>query len=160
MDQRMTDNEQFEAYRGLSEQLHTQYNQRRDLEWKIHVAIWTLLSAVGYLLISEKLHLGCSLIFYLFPIIPLHAVWCVKIHTREFLDRDLSIRYRQAAERILTEQPKGEYQQLNRLIDDGVNRALQPPRWLRNGFESYVWWLVAEVGTTVLLAGAIVWIAW
>jgi hypothetical protein len=155
----MTDNDQFQAYRSLSEQMHTQYTQRRELEWKNHVAIWTLLAAVGYLLVVQKIHLGCHL-FALLVMVPLHALWCVKIHTGEFRDQSLSVCYRRAAERILVEQSKVGDQQLNTLVDDGENRAPQPPPWLRDLFEGYAWWFLAEVGTTALIAVAVIYIAW
>jgi hypothetical protein len=144
MPDKITDNEQFQAYRTLSEQMHNQYNQRRELEWKNHVAIWTLLSAVGYLFVSQKIHVG-GWSYALFAMVPLHALWCVKIHIGEFRDQHLSICYRQAAERILSEQPKGEGQQENGLIDKAENQAEHPPKWVRRVFEGYGWWLLGRL---------------
>lgn len=146
----ITEKDKLDVYRALSEQLHTQYNQRRELEWKIHVSIWTLISAIGYLLVSQKIHVGWELI-WLFVMVPLHFVWCIKIHTGVFRDQHLSTLYRRAAEKLLKPGP---------IIDDEAGGALRPPRSLRRFFEGYGWWLVAEVGTTLLLTAAVVYIAW
>ena len=149
-DERITDKERLEVYRAFSEQLHNQYNQRRELEWKIHVSIWTLISATGYLLISHEIYLG-SKVMWLFLMVPLHLVWCVKIHTGGFKDQHLSVLYRRAAEALLTSRPP---------IDDEAEHARNPPEWLRTAFEWYGWWLVAEVGTTFLLIAGIAYITW
>ena len=129
----MTDSDQVQAYSELSEQLYTQYHHRRELEWKIHVATWTLLSAVGYLLVSGGIHPGRRLLT-LFAMVPLHALWCIKIQIPEFRARHLSVCYRRAAERILIEQEKGEGWRPNLLIDDDKNLPLEPPRWIQEGF--------------------------
>lgn len=147
---RVTDKDRLDAYRAFSQQLHNQYNQRRELEWKIHVSIWTLISAVGYLLIGHEIYLGPKVI-WLFVMVPLHFIWCVKIHTGGFRDQHLSIRYRQAAEALLAHQAP---------IDNNAEHAPQPPAWLRTAFRWYWWWLVAEVGTTLLLIAGIVYITW
>ena len=103
MGEKMTDNDQFQAYRALSEHMYTEYSHRRELEWKINVAVWTLLSAVGYLLVSQKIHLGCRLL-PLIAMVPLHTLWCIKIHRGEYREQRLCDRYRAEAERILGEQ--------------------------------------------------------
>src|SRR5256885_1806563 len=107
----LSDEEKIKAYCTLSEQLHTQYSQRRDLEWKIHISIWTLISATGYLLITQKIPVGNNLA-WLILIIPLHFIWCVKIHAGGFRAQYLSRYYRRAAEQLLN--PIGP------LIDDKV----------------------------------------
>lgn len=149
-ERRITDKDRLEAYRAFSAQLHDQYNQRRELEWKIHVSIWTLISAVGYLLISHEIYIGPK-VMWLFVMVPLHLIWCVKIHTGGFRDQYLSVRYRQAAENLLTQR---------RPIDDEAEHAPHPPKRLRAMFRWYGWWLVAEVGTTFLLIAGIVYITW
>jgi hypothetical protein len=146
----ITDKDRAEIYRALSEQLHNQYNQRRELEWKIHVSIWTLISAFGYLLVSQPVCIGHKVLL-LFLMVPLHLIWCVKIHTGGFRDQHLSTQYRRAAELLLTN---------GRLVDDGAENALLPPPWLRDKFRAYGWWLLAEVGTTFLLAAAVAYLAW
>jgi len=160
----MTDKEQFQAYSTLSEQLYTQFHHRRELEWRIHVAIWTLLAAAGYLLVSQKIclgHLRPVPLFALFVMVPiLHFLWCVKIQIPEFRSRHLSREYRLAAERILTDQQRGEGRQLNTLIDSEENRQDDPHPWIQKRFESNWWWLMVEVGTTLLLTTAVVYFAW
>lgn len=150
----LQDEEAVKAYCTLADQLHTQYHQRRELEWRIHVSVWTLIVGVGYLLITQKVQLGREL-FLLFFIVPLHFIWCVKIHTGGFRAQYLSKQYRRAAERIIN--PSGP------LIDDkGTVRDpesdLLPPRWLRISFEWYWWWMIAEIGTTILLTTGIVYV--
>jgi len=143
-----------QVYCTLADQLDNQYHQRRELEWRIHISVWTLIAAVSYLLITQKVQLGREL-FLLFLIVPLHFIWCVKIHTGGFRAQHLSRQYRRAAERLLN--PSGP------LIDDkgtarNPDRELLPPRWLRMSFEWYWWWMIAEVGTTILLTTGIVYI--
>src|SRR5262252_8515939 len=53
MGDEMTDKDRIEAYSKLSEQMYKQYNDRRELEWWIHVAIWTFLVAIGYLVVTQ-----------------------------------------------------------------------------------------------------------
>jgi len=55
MGDEMTDKDRIEAYSKLSEQMYKQYNDRRELEWRIQVAIWTFLVAIGYLVVTQHL---------------------------------------------------------------------------------------------------------
>ena len=41
----MKENERVEGLTALSRQMMTQYHERRNLEWRIHVLLWTLLVA-------------------------------------------------------------------------------------------------------------------
>ena len=154
----MTHEERVKAYCHFSEQLYKQYRDRRHLEWKIHVALWTALAATGYAFMKEDKHLHYSSLWLILAVV-LHLIWCVKIHIGEFRDRDFSIRYRQAAERLLGPAPvptEGEG-----LIDAAeptfTNR---PPKWVEQRFEPYLWWLGAELGTTLLIAYVVIYLVW
>ncbi len=149
MSYEMTDSDRTQAYSQLSDQLYKRYNDRRDLEWRIHVAIWTFLAAIGYLLVTQHIHPGKMLLLVLL-IIPIHAVWCMKIHIGEFRDGHRSEGYLRAAERILAGNPE-------RLICD--EPAPIPPPRIRKVLESWWWWIVVEAGTTALITIAVILLA-
>jgi hypothetical protein len=90
------------AYVSLSAQMHAEYDSRRSLEWKMHIAVWTLLAATGYSI--GYLHLLVRLI-YLLPwlgfLLGLHLIWCVKIQQGQRVEQDLSRFYRSRAEDLL-----------------------------------------------------------
>jgi hypothetical protein len=150
MGEKMTDNDQFQAYRALSEHMYTEYSHRRELEWKINVAVWTLLSAVGYLLVSQRIHLGCRILL-LVVMVPLHALWCIKIHRGEYREQGLCDRYRADAERILGEQGR----EPNKVTPEPL-----PQQWIFDLFKSYWWWLFLAVSMTSFVTAAVVIIAW
>jgi len=158
MGDEMTDKDRVEAYSKLSEQLYKQYHDRRELEWKIHVAIWTFLAAIGYLVVRQHLHPKYS-VFGLLLIIPLHAIWCIKIHIGEFRDLHHSIEYRQAAERLIVRREITETANEKTLIE-GETPVLQPSQEVRHRFECYWWWVIVEAGTTALITIAIIVLAW
>jgi len=146
MSSAMTDNDRVQAYSQLSEQLYKRYNDRRDLEWRIHVAIWTFLAAIGYLLVTQHIHPGKKLLLVLL-IVPLHAVWCIKIHIGEFRDQHHSEGYLKAAERILA----------------GAEAPLlceepppYPPVQIQDILHSWWWWIAVEAGTTAVITIAII----
>jgi hypothetical protein len=150
MCEKMTNNEQFQAWHDLSEHSYKEYNDRRELEWKINVAVWTLLSAVGYLLVSQKIHLGCRLV-PLFAMVPLHALWCIKIQRGEYREQQRADRYRIAAERILAGQGGAPGEEEPKPL---------PQQRFFDRFKSYWWWLFITVGMTSFVAAAVVTIAW
>jgi hypothetical protein len=153
-DKKLTDKDRAELYRALSEQMHTQYDQRRELEWKIHVSIWTLISAIGTMLITQKIYLG-PIVWCLFAIVPLHLIWCVKIHIGGFRDRHFSDAYREAAVRVIEKD-------VTEKADDSEESVKLPPPWIRTIFrrydKGYLWWLGAEVGTTLLLTLGVIYV--
>ena len=150
----MEDKDRAELYRALSEQMHTQYDQRRDLEWKIHVSIWTLISAIGAMFVTQKIYLG-PIVWSLIVIVPIHLVWCVKIHIGGFRDRHLSEVYRSAAVGLIKKNA-------TETVDDREERTKLPPLWIRKTFGpydgGYLWWLGAEVGTTLLLTLGVIYV--
>jgi len=157
MGDEMTDKDRIEAYSKLSEQMYKQYKDRRELEWRIHVAIWTFLVAIGYLVVTQHLQPKYS-VFGLLLIIPLHAIWCIKIHIGEFLDQHHSIGYRRAAERLIAHRGTSIAPKQETLIDD--EKPLLPPPEVQNIFDSYWWWVAVEAGTTALITMAIIVLAW
>jgi len=143
------------AYIALSKQLDQQYARRRSLEWKIHLAIWTLLVAAGYALLTYAPTISrVGLVVALAIMVFVHLVWAVKIHTGQFRDQQLSIVHREKAESIL----QNDLDNVGAATIDASKSREQwarMPDWLEIVFASYWWWLGAEVGTTVLMAVAV-----
>lgn len=149
-----SDDARLQAYVELARQMNAQYEGRRSLAWRIHLALWTLLAAAGYLMVSEEKHLGrVALVFV--GAVPLHLVWCFKIHIGQIREQNRSIRYRIAAELLASTPTRAGA----RTIDDSQERSDLPP-WVDRLFKSYWWWIVAEVGTTVLITVVVTMLSW
>ena len=153
--------ERANAYISLSNQLSQAYNWRRSLEWKIHIALWTLLAASGYAYLRFNPDFGIKalvpILIILVPFVFLHLVCSIKLHRSENKEQKLSIEFRKKAEAILErggdDQPK----------DEGLNikkeKTLDAPPSRKKCFEGYWWWLVIEVSTTIIIAIVIVFLA-
>lgn len=145
----MTDPERAQLYVTLSEMLYRQHHDRRALEWKIHLALWTLLVVAGWAIVSNDKELGAmSLIF--FVAFPIHLVWCLKIHRGIVREQNLSIRYRKAADFIVSG---------GTAIDD-LDEPSTFPTWIERRFKHYLWWLGTLLATTGLLIIIVVWLTW
>jgi hypothetical protein len=87
---------------------------------------------------------ACSLMLLL--AVPLHALWCIKIHRGLVLEQNLGIRYRKAAELLLTATLPSAARNaplwwLRATPVDGAEERSNMPDWLQRAFESYWWWL-------------------
>ena len=90
------------TYISLATQMHAQYDARRSLEWKIHIAAWTLLAASAFGIASLHLSiLGLGLPIALGLFVLFHFVGTVKLHKGELEDQKLSIAYRERADKLL-----------------------------------------------------------
>jgi hypothetical protein len=118
------------------------------LEWRIHLYLWVFLALIAYLSVTQNRHFG-DIAFGLFLVVPLHFVWIVKIVTGEVRDQILSIRYRAAAEKILGFPRPPKYPDETAILES--EEWSKMPRWLVKPFRSYLWWLGAEIGTTLLM---------
>ena len=97
----LTDEQIVKGYIDLSKQLYKQFQDHRDLQWRVHITLWTFLAFIAYLSASTgKLHLGNFAAIILLTI-PIHFIWLLKAHRGEVLDLNLSGRYRTVAEMIL-----------------------------------------------------------
>jgi hypothetical protein len=150
--------EVVDAYRALSEQLYLQYRERRDLEWRILVALWSLLAAATYLCASKGLHLGWwSLVGIV--VLPLQFIWVAKIVRGEVFEQNLSRYYRQEAERILKHCLR-DVQAALPVVVVHTEESSRFPEWMDRLFESYWWWPAVQLGATVLLCGVFIKFAW
>ncbi len=145
----MTDDQISKSYIELSQQLYKQYLDRRDLEWRIHLTLWTFLSLIAYLFVTNDLHLG-NTAYGVFLTVPLHFVWMIKIHKGQKLELNLSIRYRNEAEKILKSTRLSQSLDSGNLYQDEERSKI--PGWIEKGFESYYWWLGAELFATILIS--------
>ena len=121
--------------------MHAQYDARRSLEWKVHIAAWTLLAASALGIASLHLRIpGLSLQIALGLFVVFHLIGTVRFLDGEKEDRELSRSYRQKAVELLT----------------GLDESI-PGRasWLRRFFESSWPWIIAEIGTTVCLVAVV-----
>jgi len=142
--------ERAKVYVSLVKQMHTQYDNRRSLEWKTHLAVWSLLAASTYG--AATLHLSthtlpwyCSLLLglALFFIVVLHLLWTIKIHAGQKKDLNLKQHYREMADNALDPSAPD----LNTEAE-GVQNMPEP---LREKTEKYWLWLMADIGTTACL---------
>ncbi len=145
--QRKTEEQRLRAYIDLMQQLYRQYHDRRDLEWRVHILIWTLLVLIAYASISTEFQLGCIAgIIFLF--LPLHLFWLAKIVRGEVSDYHRSMIYRDRAEKIIEfEMPSDE--DLKKYLEKEGRSQL--PNWIAKNFESYYWWLAVVMSTTFIL---------
>lgn len=144
---RMTDDQIVTAYIALSQQLYNQYHDRRGLEWRIHLALWTFLALIAYLCVTENKHLG-NVAYGIFLAIPIHIVWIIKIVRGETLEQNLSIQYRSEIERILRFRELSKTQNYSEIFKD--EEQSQMPKWMER-FKSYYWWFGVQVATTAFI---------
>jgi len=143
----LTDAQRIEAYRALSQQLYTQYHDRRTLEWRIHLGLWTLLGLIAYLCVTNDKHFGLVALA-VFLAVPIHFIWIIKIVRGEILEQKKSIIFRLKAEQILDCQDTFAGKTSLSLNQEEKSDM---PRILSKGFESYWWWLALVLGTTFFL---------
>lgn len=134
------------AYCALSQQASEEYRDRRTLEWKMHLALWTILSAIIYVCITKDKHLeGWAWVVFL--AVPIHFIWIIKIHRGQIGEDDLSKHYRCCAELLL---PKATPSEESELKSTRKGESTMP-RILERSFKSYSWWLFIELGTTLII---------
>jgi hypothetical protein len=154
----LTKTKRLDGLLKLSAQLYGQYHDRCTLEWRIHVALWALLAGAGYAMFSngQGRHFGCKSLWMLLTV-PIHLVWCVKIHIGNVKEQDLSTLYREAANKLLEFDPERAVQETP---PSKLNERSKIPEWLKKIFKSYLWWLGAEIGTTFLISVVVIFLAW
>jgi|ERR1700674_1222560 len=145
-DVKLSDADIIAAYCALSKQASEEYRDRRSLEWKMHLSLWTILSAIIYVCITHNKHLGWWATAML-AAIPIHLIWIIKIHRGQIAEDDLSKIYRYRAERLL---PKPDHLEKGRLASKPRGESIMPPSW-ESRFKSYLWWVFIELGTTIII---------
>lgn len=142
----LSDADVVTAYCALSKQASEEYRARRDLEWKMHLSLWTILSAIIYVCTTHDLHLGLWMI-PMFLAVPMHLIWIIKIHRGQIHEDDLSKVYRWHAEQLL---PKLVRVKDDELASTRKGESVMPRSW-EQSFRSYLWWVFIELGTTILI---------
>src|SRR5579871_2326563 len=106
MDSCAMDNlDRAKGYLELAKQLRDEHSDRRAIEWRIHVAVWTFLAAVGYATISMPSRIPQPVAFLLLAVfVILHATWTVKMQRSGILEHEKSVRYREMADAIFREE--------------------------------------------------------
>jgi hypothetical protein len=131
------------TYISLATQMHAQYDARRSLEWKIHIAVWTLLALSAYNLptLAPRIEVP-RLAITLAVFAALHLLVTAKFLYLEKGDREESNKYRKKAVELLNQ------------LDNGTTEENKSslPRWLEPALKSWWTWILAEFGTTVCLA--------
>ena len=130
-----------EAFLKMSHQMMTQYHERRNLEWRVHILLWTLLVVGAYFIIKTgmNVHLGIF-VFILVIIFIIHIIWTLKMQLGEIRDQNLSIQYRELAENEM----------MINIPQQDVTKATMPS-WLRNMLRSYWFWNAIVFVTTALM---------
>jgi len=144
----MSDEQICNMYLELSQLAYKQYHDRRELEWRIHITIWTFLALIANFFISNNIHLENYaygiIVFFL-----LHFIWIIKIWKGEILEQHLSICYRDKAEELLIQSRKSLSTALPLKCKDYAQSKI--PCWIDKCFNSRDWWLVIELVTTLIL---------
>lgn len=147
----MKESERVAGLTALSHQMMPQYHERRNLEWRTHVLLWTLLVAGAYFVGTVAINVApLRLWIWLSVVLICYIVWTLKMQLGQVQDQEMSALYRKAAEIILVNsQPK-----LKEIIRPGHKH---PPRhtmsqWLRNKIRAYWLWNVVVFGTTAAMA--------
>jgi hypothetical protein len=144
---RSSDNANVAAvYSALSQQASEEYRERRTLEWKMHLALWTILSAIIYLGLTREKHIG-GWAFVILLAVPIHFIWIIKIHRGQIREDDLSKYYRCCAERLLPKPSEDE----EKKIRSTLKGESTMPSILEKRFLSYLWWVFIELGTTIII---------
>ncbi len=98
------------SFIALADHMNKRYEGRRALEWKIHIAVWTLLVVCGYAFLKFKLCLTITifeippqmvLALYLVLFCGLYLFFCYLIQKGESFEHNLSVGYRKRAAEIL-----------------------------------------------------------
>ncbi len=134
----------IDTYCELAEQLAEAYRARRSLEWRMHVALWTLLGVIIYLCIEKDQHLEATAAVVFFAV-PIHLVWIVKIARGQIREQELSKYYRSCAVNLL------QGAKLADLPPPPKEEGSTMPPWLDKSVTSYLWWVFVLIGTTLIL---------
>lgn len=139
----------------LSHQMMTQYHERRNLEWRIHVLLWTLLVAGAYFIVKVGINVqpwkwAVLLVFVLL----VHIIWTLKMQLGEIRDQDLSVQYRKAAQAVIV----GE-QSVPSIVEPDEERSPMP-LWLRKLLHGYWLWNIVVLGTTAVMGIAIAFVVY
>jgi hypothetical protein len=154
----LTDEQIVKGYIDLSQQVYKQFQNHRDLQWRVHVTLWTFLAFIAYLSASTgKLHLGYFAAI-IFLTIPIHIIWLLKTHRGEVLDLKLSRRYRNEAEMILRSSKSTDNLSSNKYKSFEEEERSEMIPWIERVFKHYIWWIIVDVGMTVLLSMGDYWL--
>lgn len=147
----MTEMQRVEALTKLSHQMMTQYHERRNLEWRIHVLLWTLLVAGAYFIVTVGINVQSWIwVVLLVLVFGVHVIWTLKMQLGEIRDQDQSVRYRKAAEAVII----AGQSNLPSLEEPGEEQSPMPG-WLRKRLHGYWLWNFVTFGTTAVMGIAI-----
>lgn len=138
----ITDSQRLEALTKLSLQMMTQYHERRNLEWKIHVLIWTLISVFTYFSVTSNVKMNiCVFAFFIGLLVIIHFFWTFMMQVSQAIDKDQSLIYRLAADALLSNQP------MPTITNPNINNSSWA-KWRK--YKQYKWALVI-IGTTATM---------
>jgi len=148
----LTDEQIVNGFIALSQQLHKQHQDSRNIESRVHITLWTFLAFIAYLSVStDKLHLG-KFAAIILVIIPIHFIWLLKIQRGEVIDSKLSNHYRTEAEIILRSSKSMSNPSSNKYKSFEEEERSKMIGWIEWAFKSYYWWIIVDVGMTILLS--------
>jgi hypothetical protein len=151
-------NVQVDGLLRLSEQQYNDYKDRCSLEWKVSIALWTLLAALGAAeLGSHPKPLGPWALIVLFAI-PIHFIWQVKILSSHFERQKKVKEYQLAAAHLI---------EFDQIISEAQIMAPEGEAYRYKGLEKLgkifrhsSWWLIVVISTTTIISAVVVRLAW
>jgi len=137
----LTVSAKVDAYLKMYEAQMVNYRATVQIEWRVTIAAWTLLTAISYGAVHENIRLpGYAWVVLLMA--PAHLTWLLMIHASEDADKALWVRFRTEALRLL-ENVKESREAGTLPHGFGV--------WTRRSLLRHLGWLWAEFGMTLLL---------
>lgn len=151
---KMSDEQICNKYIELSQLAYKQYHDRRELEWRIHIEIWTFLALIAYFCVSNEIKNIGNLAFGVFIFLLLHFFWIIKIWRGEILEQHLSICFRLKAEEILIQSRDSISATLPVNCTDYAKSKI--PCWIEKIFKYRCWWLILELIPTIIICIGII----
>lgn len=134
----MTDKEKADCLIELHKEHMNHFKQTRDIEFKVNIALWTVIVLAGYYLDSEICLEWSNLCWYILVaagIILCHLfLWLVPISRSEKFDLKCIKKYRKRIMELAEEKPIAYNKQTKNILHKRIS-----------------YWIVFEVGITLLL---------
>ena len=147
----MTDKEKADCLLELHKTQLSHFAQTRDIEFRVNIALWTLIAAGGSFLYG-KVHLETDLSYLIFTIVSLGIyfghlfLWMMPIQNSEDIDDYFINQYRSNIEKLVGVSIERSFELRRPRILWALTKTLRKDGWS---------WILAETGITLVLLIAI-----
>lgn len=143
----MTDKEKADCLLELHKTQLSHFSQTRDIEFRVNIALWTLIAAGGSFLYG-KVHLNDDVSYSIYVIVSLAIflghlfLWMMPIQNSEDTDDYFINQYRTQIEKLVGISIESSFQIRRPRILWGLIKSLRKDGWS---------WILAETGITLAL---------